>query len=950
MGVVYLAHNTLMGRDEVLKVMGRQIMERPGVLDRFLREIRAVARLRHPNIVTAYHAARLGESIVFAMEYVEGLDLSRMVKAKGPLPVGHACNFIYQAALGLQHAHEEGLIHRDIKPGNLMLSRKGDRATIKVLDFGLAKATREDKVDSALTSAGQALGTPDFIAPEQILDAMSADIRSDIYSLGGTLYYLLAGRPPFQSKSLYDVYQAHISLDADPLNLVRPEVPAELAALVAKMMAKDSARRFQTPAEVAQSLTPFFKKGNAASKSTRADLSRPGDSPAERPNPRISTASAWPAAGAAPAAPAQMSNDSPRPESMWTSLIDMTPHEAPGLEPATATSEAVEAFPPRPRWPIVATAAGLAALVLGIIIYFRSDKNGTTVAIGDPRDLNAAGITPPARIDASPAGASGDVPTGVPRSQERVVVNESSVPSADAGAPRFVSLFSGTDLTGWKTHPSQRGNWQAKAGILLGSGADVSHLYSERGDYRDFHLRLEARYNVGCNASILFCSTYGPVLPEERPTRPKGYEVPISSTHELLAGCILTAPGDVQWSSWGNPSLPLDQWFTLDLIADGDNLQVLLNGTESAYITEKQRSFSSGHLALRLSSPGSTIEFRKIEIKEFKSTDRQDPRELTRLVGHSGRVDRVCFSPDGKRILSAGSNHERGLHKGAEWYAKGADDTVRLWDPVSGQNLFTTPGQIWGIRCLAFSTDGRYAASWSGWGGGDSSARQDLSVWDLAVGRKIHTLTRSYKADKDIGVARAVAFSPDNRRVFAVFASPSIHLWDLETEEELPVIRLKAGDLVLGSATFTSDRQRLITGSSAGPVELWDVQSGNRLKALVGHTGSAGAVDRSADDRLILSGGGDETLRLWDAATGKQLQIVNWKGDGMHCMALSPDGHKALAAGNHGLIRLWDLDTGREICRLYGHTMGVNSVAFSPDGRRAVSGSDDKTVRIWKLP
>ena len=147
MGVVYLAHNTLMDRDEVLKVMGCQIMERPGVLDRFLREIRAVAKLRHPNIVTAYHASRLGESIVFAMEYVKGADLSRLVKAKGPLPVGYACNFIHQAALGLQHAHEEGLVHRDIKPGNLMFSKHGGKVIVKVLDFGLAKATREEKID-----------------------------------------------------------------------------------------------------------------------------------------------------------------------------------------------------------------------------------------------------------------------------------------------------------------------------------------------------------------------------------------------------------------------------------------------------------------------------------------------------------------------------------------------------------------------------------------------------------------------------------------------------------------------------------------------------------------------------------------------------------------------------------------------------------------------------------
>ena len=282
MGVVYLAHNKLMDRDEVLKVMGRQIMERPGVLERFLREIRAVARLQHPNIVTAYSALRIGESIVLAMEYVEGLDLSRMVKAKGPLPIAHACSFVHQTALGLQHAHEEGLVHRDIKPGNLMLSRAGDKALIKVLDFGLAKATREQKVDGGLTSEGQALGTPDYIAPEQILDAQSADIRADVYSLGGTLYHLLTGRPPFKANSLYDIYQAHISRDADLLNFVRSEVSAELAALVAKMMAKDPDRRFQTPGEVAQALTRSFKKASLPLESPKTDVSQAGRTDAGR--------------------------------------------------------------------------------------------------------------------------------------------------------------------------------------------------------------------------------------------------------------------------------------------------------------------------------------------------------------------------------------------------------------------------------------------------------------------------------------------------------------------------------------------------------------------------------------------------------------------------------------------------------------------------------------------
>ena len=240
MGVVYLAHNRLMGRDEVLKVVSKHLIERKGVLERFSREIRSAARLMHPNIVHAYSAFRSGESVVFAMEYVEGLDLAKLVKAKGPMSVAHACYFVHQAALGLQHAHEQGMVHRDIKPGNLMLARKGDKSVVKVLDFGLAKATRESPLDGGLTHEGQMLGTPDFIAPEQIRDAQSAGIQADIYSLGCTLYYLLTGGPPFQAASLYDLLQAHFSMDAQPLNLVRPEVPAELAALVAKMMAKDA--------------------------------------------------------------------------------------------------------------------------------------------------------------------------------------------------------------------------------------------------------------------------------------------------------------------------------------------------------------------------------------------------------------------------------------------------------------------------------------------------------------------------------------------------------------------------------------------------------------------------------------------------------------------------------------------------------------------------------------
>jgi tRNA A-37 threonylcarbamoyl transferase component Bud32 len=261
MGVVYLARNKLMDRPEVLKVVHKKFLDQPGMAERFLREIRTAARLSHPNIVTAYSALQVGELLVFAMEFVEGEDLAKVI-ARGPLPVANACYYAQQVALGLQHAFEKGMVHRDIKPQNLILARDGRKHVVKVLDFGLAKVTREKQgATPDLTGVGMMMGTPDYIAPEQTMDAAKADIRADIYSLGCTLHFLLTGCPPFQGKSLYELLQAHHSQEAPPLHQLRAEVPVELSAVVARMMAKDPAKRYQKPVEVAQALMPFVKLG-----------------------------------------------------------------------------------------------------------------------------------------------------------------------------------------------------------------------------------------------------------------------------------------------------------------------------------------------------------------------------------------------------------------------------------------------------------------------------------------------------------------------------------------------------------------------------------------------------------------------------------------------------------------------------------------------------------------
>jgi serine/threonine protein kinase len=390
MGVVYLAHNRLMGRDEVLKVVSGQLVDRPVVLDRFLREIRSAAKMHHTNIVTAYSAIRAGESIVIAMEYVEGYDLSQLVKANGPLPVAHACNFVHQAALGLQYAHEQGMVHRDIKPSNLILARQRKKPVVKVLDFGLAKVAIEGQGDTGLTREGQMLGTPDYIAPEQIRDAQSADIRADIYSLGCTLYYLLAGRAPFEGATLWDLYQAHFSMNASPLNLVRPEVPVELAALVAKMMAKDPERRFQQPKEVAQALDPFFKKGIVSPQVSKPEISQPDAGAARHQTTRAVSVSKQTPASPEGARTSARAKPPTAPQPTWETPVHIhkTGHRT---EPALAATSPKRPTPPW-MWPAAAGCVLLLGLVIALAaqVFTVKTPDGVIVLTDLPKDATVS--------------------------------------------------------------------------------------------------------------------------------------------------------------------------------------------------------------------------------------------------------------------------------------------------------------------------------------------------------------------------------------------------------------------------------------------------------------------------------------------------------------------------------------------------------------------------------
>jgi serine/threonine protein kinase len=278
MGAVYKARHVHLGKLVALKVLPPERMGHADARARFLVEMKAVGRLNHRNIVLA-HDAGVEDVPYLAMELLEGVDLHRLVKEHGPLSVSDACACIRQAALGLQHAHEHHLVHRDLKPSNLLLTPAG---VVKILDLGLARLRSErEEADPLAPPPAAAVGSIDFIAPEQLLHSDRVDIRADLYSLGCTLYYLLTGQPPFAGaeQSMLQKQQAHLLAAPPDVRRQRGDVPAGLAAILQRLLAKTPADRPATPAETAQLLEPF-----AANANLRALLNRPLSASDRRPS------------------------------------------------------------------------------------------------------------------------------------------------------------------------------------------------------------------------------------------------------------------------------------------------------------------------------------------------------------------------------------------------------------------------------------------------------------------------------------------------------------------------------------------------------------------------------------------------------------------------------------------------------------------------------------------
>jgi serine/threonine-protein kinase len=268
MGQVYLAEQRSLKRRVALKILKSELAASPTSLKRFQLEAEAAARITHANIVQVYAFGATERRHFIALEYVDGCTLRDYVLRKGPPPLALALSIMRQAAAALQRASEHGVIHRDVKPENVLLTRKGE---VKVADFGLSRCLTEDQQPLHLTQSGVTLGTPLYMSPEQV-EGRPLDPRTDIYSLGATFYFMFTGRPPFQGRSAFEVAVQHVQAEPEPLRQLRPDVPEPLNRIIRKMMAKRPEHRYVNGRELLRDLTQFREELAASLKAAGGSM------------------------------------------------------------------------------------------------------------------------------------------------------------------------------------------------------------------------------------------------------------------------------------------------------------------------------------------------------------------------------------------------------------------------------------------------------------------------------------------------------------------------------------------------------------------------------------------------------------------------------------------------------------------------------------------------------
>jgi len=1022
MGAVYKARQTNLDRIVALKVLRTSRMEDKRAVPRFYREMRAVGRLAHPNIVQAYDAREIDGTPILAMEYVEGLDLSEIVRRTGRLPIADACEIIRQAAVGLQCAHEGGLVHRDIKPSNLMLSGEGrgvrdegrgtedqgpfpspsgrgaggegSQPLIKILDLGLALLDTTEQDDTEMTGTGQAMGTADYMAPEQTFDSHQVDIRADIYSLGCTLYKLLTGHAPFSGpkyKTKMAKMLGHVQEPVPPVTELRPDLPDDLAALLDRMLDKTPDDRPATPGDVAEaisSLSLWERAGVRADLASLLDSAEAGAAPGARSSP--GSTEPFPSSALAGTEPEVKCPSAPGSAGGRVAngkTVDITAHASPGKAGGSGHmwKKAPAVLRRRPRTVAIAAAFLPLIFALGIVIWINRTRievpEGSSVRIDEhgnarittPSVRGTAGKKQPplaiAPFDAKQAKKDAikqrldfkPLTIGPPVKVEPVEVEITAepLPEIKPGQPmsQMALVTNPTSIEGVRS-------WGIETVGHRGAVCSIAH----RPDGRllatgcvDGAIRL-----WDCDSGRLTKAMLGHDGSVKAVAwSPDGKYVASGSTDKTVrfwdaeSGLLLRT-----FRSHREPVLSV-AWSPdgLVLASGGGDGTVMLRDVSSGGTLREVQAYTEV-VAICWSPDGKRLAVGGWD-KKVKVYERESGKSLYEFTGQPDGVPAVAWSPDG-RIVAAGCS------------SGPAGSCLRLWEVENGELACTLPEQQEGHISLAWSPDGRALAAGGGW------RSNEISVWNLDTGRLRYR--RTGPSPKGAWGVRALQYSPDGKAFAAADLGGTAWICESRSGCTRCVLPVHTGRSQ--SLAFSPVGDILACGSQDGTVRLWQVKSGDLLREFTASPGRIYALAWTADGEMLATASlrndkfdveiwsiplnkrvglvclGDtveniawspdgkviatagKKVQLWNATSQTLVRVLPVAGRGI---AWSPDG-KTLAVGTDQGVRLFDSETGRAIRILSGSRNEVHSVAWSTDSRILAAGDGQHNVSLWDIP
>lgn len=992
MGAVYKGSHTKLKRVVALKVLPPYRMQDRQAVARFEREMEAVGKLEHPNVVRALDAGEHEGNHYLVMEYVEGLDLSKLVGRCGPLAMADACEIIRQAAFGLQYIHEHGLVHRDIKPSNLMLSVAGslrepesrsrsDRPTVKILDLGLALLSSEkDEGTEELTASGQLMGTLDYMAPEQGSDSHEVNIRADIYSLGATLYKLLCGHAPFSGEQFDTPVKKRRALasgSVPPIREHRADVPDGLVVVLNRMLAWDVDQRFATPHEVAEALAEFADGCDlqnllqAAEQSTRSTVD--ADKSLGSTDPHVSSAF--------------VDTHTREAAEREAAVQDQNPgfsEEAGFLRPQTAGH--------RPRRRLVALAlGGIAAVIVGVVIYIQTQygrlvidakaddvkivvQGDGGVTIIDPQRERTVKLWPgkyDVRLEEERAGRSlntksftmkrGGTVTVEVRYEPRLVGTqlEKSKPSEQAGAEK------GPKVSATERRPEQLLGWKP--------GKPISRPNVRLIEIEPEPLALEAGDPLSLAALVSEPASLGSVQSwtvESISHRGAVSHVAFHPANLLLA----TAGADGTIRLWDPRTEQLvrvlvghDNWVTSVVWSpDGGYLAsssrdgtVRLWEAASGNLLKVLRGSESPVYCVAWSPDGQTLASGHMDAT-IRLWDAASGARIAALRG-DGRQYQLAWSPGGQRLAVHQEegrlvlwNVDSGQRSGERmelaelaistvaWSPDGtalacgcfdAAPTVRLLDAASGERLQTFQGDSASeIRCVAWSPDGKTLAA-CGFG--------LVWTWETASAKPLGVVHVKHPEKAEF---LSVAWSHDGKILAAGDSDGNIRLWDGGLNAKVRTIRGQTGGL--NSVAWSPVGKTVTAGDNDGTVRLWDTSAGGPHRALEGSVPAIMDVAWSLDGKTLATASYVDPWRLWDADTGKCLRTQVPDGTGRaHSVTWSPDDRTLATGDTDGSIRLWNASSGALLRTIQGHK-GWVQIAWSPDSK-TLAARDRDSLRLW---